>query len=79
MGDEPLNEYTTPFLATMTFPCLFPDGKGDPTNPALFSEISLSKKVKKFNDEKWVYRFASHPRFSYWALDVIQRKRLYYN
>ena len=24
--DEPLNEYQTPFLATMTFPSLFPDG-----------------------------------------------------
>lgn len=82
MGDEPLNEYTTPFLATMAFPCLFPDGKGDPTNPALFREISLSNKIQhlikfsEFVDEKWVYRFASHPRFSYWALDMIQRKRL---
>ena len=27
VGDEPLNEYTTPFLATMAFPCLFPDGE----------------------------------------------------
>jgi len=33
--NEPLNEYTTPFLATMAFPTLFSDGKGDPTNPAL--------------------------------------------
>ena len=34
--DQPLNEYTTPFLATMAFPCLclFRDGKGDPTNPS---------------------------------------------
>ena len=46
VGDEPLNEYTTPFLATMAFPCLFPDGEGDPTNPALFREISLSKKIQ---------------------------------
>ena len=82
VGDEPLNEYTTPFLATIAFPCLFPDGKGDPTNPALFTEISLSKKIQhlikfaEFVDENWVYRFASHPGFSYWALDMIQRKRL---
>ena len=51
-------------------------------NPALFREISLSKKIQllikfaEFVDEKWVYRFASHPRFSYWALDIIQRNRL---
>ena len=31
VGDEPLNEYTTTFLATVAFPCLFPDGEGDPT------------------------------------------------
>ena len=35
VGDESLNEYSTPFLAIMAFPCSFPDGKGDPTNPAL--------------------------------------------
>ena len=27
IGNEPLNEFTTPFLATMAFPTLFPDGK----------------------------------------------------
>ena len=30
--NEPLNEYITPFLGTMAFPTLCPDGKGDPTN-----------------------------------------------
>jgi hypothetical protein len=35
LEEKPLNEYTTPFLATMAFPTLFPDGKGDPTNPCL--------------------------------------------
>lgn len=33
-GSEPLNEYSTPFLATMDFPTLFPTGQGDPTNPS---------------------------------------------
>ena len=33
-GSEPLNEYPTPFLATMDFPTLFPTGQGDPTNPS---------------------------------------------
>ncbi|CAB3978949.1 Hypothetical predicted protein [Paramuricea clavata] len=81
LGDEPLNEYSTPFLATMAFPSLFPDSRGDPTNPCLLHNVTFSSKVQhliKFaekNDNKWVYRFASHPRFSYWALDMIQRRR----
>ena len=81
VDDNPLNEYQTPFLATLAFPTLFPDGTGDPTNPSLLKDISLAEKVKhliKFAevvDGKWVYRFASHPRFAFWAFDMIQRKR----
>jgi hypothetical protein len=26
-------------------------------------------------DNKFSYRYASHPRFSYWALNMLQRKR----
>ena len=44
--DEPLNEYQIPYLATMAFPTLFPDGKGDPTNKALVTDISLAERVK---------------------------------
>ena len=79
--DEPLNEYETPYLATIAFPTLFPDGKGDPTNKALLREVTLQESIKhliKFAEcinGKWVYRFASHPRFAYWALNMIQRKR----
>ena len=29
-----INEFQTPYLATMAFPMLFPYGAGDPTNPA---------------------------------------------
>ena len=32
-------------------------------------------KFADFVDGKFEYRFASHPRFSYWALNMIQRKR----
>ena len=32
---KPINEYQIPYLATMVFPTLFPDGKGNPTNQAL--------------------------------------------
>lgn len=53
----------------MAFPTLFPDGKGDPTNPAILKNATLKEKVKhliKFaekKDSKWIYRFANHPRF----------------
>ena len=73
--DQPLNEYQTQYLAAMAFPTLFPDGKGDPTNPALQRNVSLSERIKhlmKFAekiDGKWVYRFANHPRFGYWAFN----------
>lgn len=66
----------------MAFPTLFPDGKGDPTNPAILKNATLKEKVKhliKFaekKDSKWIYRFANHPRFSYWALNMIQRKQI---
>ena len=69
-------------LATMAFPTLFPDGKGDPTNQVLLRDVSFHERIKhllKFAeiiDGKWVYRFANHPRFSYWAFNMIQRKRI---
>ena len=81
-GSEPLNEYTTPFLATMAFPTLFPDGQGDPTNPSICRNVSLKEKIKhliKFGERKeenWIYRFAKHPRFSYWALNMLQRSQI---
>ena len=80
--NEPLNEYQISYLATMAFPTLFPDGKGDPTNSALLRDVPLQERIKhllKFAeiiDGKWVYRFANHPRFSYWAFNMIQRKRI---
>ena len=39
--EPPLNEYTKPFLATMAFPTLFPNGNGDPTNPSVVRNVSL--------------------------------------
>lgn len=80
--NSPLNEHTTPFLATMAFPTLFPDGKGDPTNPSLHKHVTLSEKIKhlcKFAEKKngfWHYRFVQYPRFSYWALNMIQRAQI---
>ena len=79
--NEPLNEYSTPFLASMAFPTLFPDSKGDPTNPSVYRDVPFAQKIKhliKFADNvdgQFKYRFSSHPRFSYLALNMIQRKR----
>ena len=46
LDTDPLNEYKTPFLATMAFPTLFPDGKGDPTNPSLYQDVPLGEAIK---------------------------------
>ena len=79
--EAPLNEYNTPFLATLAFPTLFPEGKGDPTNPSLNRDVSFVSRIQhllKFAEcisDKFDFRFTSHPRFSYWALNLIQRKR----
>ena len=80
--NEPVNEYQVSHLATMAFPTLFPDGKGEPTNQGLLRDVPLQERVKhplKFaenTDGKWVYRIANHPRFAYWAFNMIQRKRI---
>ena len=70
------------------FQLFFPDGKGDPTYSAVVSDISnnetqsFAEKLKhliKFVEQKdgqWVYRFASHPRFAYWAYNILYRKRI---
>ena len=82
VDNEPLNEYQVSHLATLVFPTLFPDGKADPTNQGLLRDVPFQERIKhllkyaEIIDGKWVYRFASHPRFSYWALNMIQRKRI---
>ncbi|CAB4043659.1 Hypothetical predicted protein, partial [Paramuricea clavata] len=58
------------------------DGKGDPTNQSILRNVPLQEIIKhllkfaEFIDGKWVYRFANHPRFSYWAFNMIHRKRI---
>ena len=86
--NEPLNEFTCQNLASLAFPCLFPDTKGDPTNNAILSDTSNNstkssadklKHLIKFAENingKWVYRFASHPRFAYWAYNILYRRIL---
>ena len=81
--DDPINEFRTEGLATMAFPTLFPYGKGDPTKKTRLREVSLTEGFKhliKYVDRSTVgtfsWRFASHPRFPYWALNMKQRHQL---
>ena len=72
----------------MCFPTLFPDGKGDPTNNAILLDTgnnltdTFANKLKhliKFAERingRWVYRFAAHPRFAYWAYNILYRRRI---
>ena len=61
-----LSEFKIQFLATMAFPSLFPDCKGDLTNAATWCNLTLGEKIKhliKFDEKingKWQYRFAAH-------------------
>ena len=78
--DKPLNKHSISGLATLAFPTLFPDGKGDPTNPCLHRDLPFNERIKhllKFADTingKFYFRFASHPRFSYWAPEHDSKK-----
>lgn len=65
-----MNVYLCPFLATMAFPTLFPDGRGDPTNQTLYPDIPFPDRIKqslKYGEKsgkKWIYCFALHLRFA---------------
>ena len=88
VGENPLSEFRTEFIATMSFPTLFPDCKGDPTSFSIVRNIAASdtesfslklKHLLKFGEYiegKWHYRFAAHPRFSYWGFNMLYRKRI---
>ena len=67
----------------MAFPTLFPYGKGDPTKCTRLREVSLTDGFKHLikyadlsTDGTFTWRFASHPRFPYWALNMKQRHQL---
>ena len=70
---EPLSEFTTDGLFTKAFPALFPLGKGDFSLPRKKS-LALHEWVRhliRFHDS----RFARHPRFRFFALNLIFRHR----
>ena len=81
-GTEAINEFKIELLATITFPTLFPDARGDPTDFATKRNVTLGEKVRhliRFGESinnKWEYRFASYPLFAYWAFSMLQRHRL---
>ena len=67
----------------MTFPAIFPHATGDPTNSVRERHIPITygfKHLVKFGelndgcDKPW--RFASHPRFIYWALNMKRHQLL---
>ena len=82
IGDSPISEFKTAGLASMAFPTLFPHGKGDPTCPSRRHAITLTEAFKHLIhyadvvDGKYYWRFASHPRFPYWALNMKMRHQL---
>lgn len=70
---DPLSEFTTDGLFTKAFPALFPLGKGDFSLPRKKS-LALYEWIKhliRFHDS----RFARHPRFRFFALNLIFRHR----
>jgi hypothetical protein len=84
---QPINEFQTLLLAILAFPTLFPHGTGDPTDPGRHHQVSLTdgfKHLIKYAEQLQTtdaenvfhWRFASHPRFPYWALDMKQRHQL---
>ena len=82
IANEPINEFQTSGLATMCFPTLFPYGLGDPTCSGRLLPVTLTEAFKhliKYADNvdgKYHWRFASHPRFPYWALNMKLRHQL---
>ena len=82
LSKAPVNEFNTEGLATMAFPTLFPYGTGDPTAKDRQHPVSLSECFKhlisfgEVRNNKFLWRFATHPRFMYWALNMKQRHHL---
>lgn len=82
VAGEPINEFRTPGLASQAFPTLFPYGTADPTCPGRQRSVTLTEAFKhllryaEVVDENLLWRFATHPRFPYWALNMKLRHQL---
>lgn len=71
--ENPRKEYSTPFLATLAFSALLPDGEGNPQNPSLNSDVSFNGNIKyllKFAEcanNSFVFSYALHSKFM-WSI-----------
>ena len=80
--NQPINEFQILGLATQAFPTLFPHGNGDPTCVTRHCKATLTEAFKHLIrycdeiDDNFHWRFASHPRFPYWALNMKLRHQL---
>ena len=81
-GPDALDEFKTEGLASKCFPTLFPYGRGDPACRARKRAVSLTdgfKHLMKYGELSssgvLTWRFASHPRFPYWALNMRQQNQ----
>ena len=78
-----LREDNTPYLASMYFPCLFSNEKGDPFVGGRARDVAFADHLRhliKFAGRPEggaaYYRFASHRTFRYWALDIKMRTQV---
>ncbi|KAL4227765.1 hypothetical protein ACF0H5_013201 [Mactra antiquata] len=72
-NNEPLSEFTTQFFFSLSFPCLFPDTKGDfnINRPRTCNSISQwAEHLMWFQDS----RFAHHQYFKFIVHNIIARK-----
>lgn len=67
IGDMPVNEFKTPFLATMAHPTLFPYGHADPTFPGRQRAVSLTDALKHLMK----YAEVTDDNQRFWTRDLI--------
>ena len=75
-----IKKHTVAGLCSMAFPTLWPTGKGDPTSVGRMCTVSLSDAFRYLmyygepdSDGLPHYRFVAHPRFVFWACDMMMR------
>jgi len=81
-GLDALDEYKTEGLCTLAFPCLFPFGVGDPTDPTRERHVSLKDSLEHLcrytiynEDGSFEKPFDSHARFMHYMQDMDERQR----
>ena len=77
----PVNEWSENQLASKCFPTLFANGMGDPFDQERKVSVKVKAHFKKLlqyayqqEDGTWIYPFAAHPRFAFWAHNTIMRR-----